>query len=132
MGPTMGDFDDPDPAGPLRRRGLGLGIVAAVLALVVGLVVGFVVGGGTSRDTSVASVETAPETAPAPTAARAAAPASQACRQAGAAGAAVQDQLRQAVQAMGALDPAELRRILDRLQPLQVDLEAAVASCGAA
>lgn len=128
--PVVDDVDDSELTGPDRGRRRLLGIAAVVLALVVGLVVGFVVGGGTSRDSSVASVATSPE--PSPTVLPRPTPSDvpRACAQAGAAGAAVLAQLQLAVQAITALDPAALRQIVDRLKPLQADLEAAVAGCG--
>lgn len=126
----MGDYDDPELTGQDRRRRPLLPIAAAVLALVVGLAVGYVVGGGTSRESSVAVVETAPPSVP-PTADAAPDPDTpQPCLTAGAAGAQVLEELNAAVQAIGALDPTALREILDRLQPLQRELESAVAGCG--
>ncbi|GAA3223789.1 hypothetical protein GCM10017691_11150 [Pseudonocardia petroleophila] len=126
----MGDYDDPELTGQDRRRRPLLAVAAAVLALVVGLAVGYVVGGGTSRESSVAAVETAPPSAP-PTADAAPDPdAPEPCLAAGAAGTQVLQELEAAVQAIGALDPTALREILDRLQPLQRELESSVAGCG--
>ena len=125
----MDDLDDPELTGATRGRSRLLGVAAVVLALVVGLVVGFVVGGGTSRDSSVASVATSPEP-PTPLPRPTPTDVSRACAQAGAAGAAVLAQLQLAVQSITALDPAALRQIVDRLKPMQADLETAVAACG--
>lgn len=126
----MGDYDEPEHPREVTRRRPFLAIGAAVLALVIGLAVGFVVGGGTSRESTVSSVETAPES-PAPTTTG---PPDlhtpQPCLAAGAAGTQVLAELEAAVAAIGALDPTALRRILDRLQPLQRDLQDAVAACG--
>jgi hypothetical protein len=126
----LGDDDEPEPTGRTGRRRPWLAVGAAVLALVVGLAVGFVVGGGTSRDSSVATVETAPPSPPPTTAPGPDPSSSQACLAAGAAAGRVLQELEAAVAAIGALDPSMLRRILDRLQAVQRDLQDAVAACG--
>lgn len=102
---------------------------AAVPALVVGLAVGFVTGGGTSSESSVATVETAPQSAP-PTSAAPDPDTPQPCLTAGAAATQVLQELEAAVAAVGALDPTAVRQILDRLQPVQGELQVAVAACG--
>lgn len=126
----MGDYDDPELTADGSRRRPFLAIGAAVLALVIGLAVGFVAGGGTSRESSVASVETAPQSPPPTTAGPPDPQTPQPCLAAGAAGSQVLAELEAAVAAIGALDPTALRQILDRLQPLQRDLQDAVAACG--
>lgn len=124
----MGHYDDPQltPRPPGRSRWLTAGAVAA--ALVIGLAVGFVTGGGTSSDSTVADVETSPEPAPAPTTLPTP-PAVQVCAGAGTAGAAVLAELDAAVRAAGVLDFGAVRESLDRLQPLQRELQAAVTAC---
>lgn len=127
----MGDYDDPELTGDRQpaQRGRLLAVGAVIAALVVGLAIGYVVGGGTSQSPSVATVETAPEPTPTP---EPTAPAvSGACADAGGAGAAVLAELERAVQAAGALDFGALREILDRVQPLQRELEVATAACTA-
>lgn len=125
----MGDYDEPEPGGGQdpSRSGRLLAVGAVVVALALGLAVGFVVGGGTSRESAVASVETTPEPTPTPEPTGPAATAT--CLNAGTAGAQVLTQLDLAVQAIAALDPTALRQILDRVQPLQRELEGAVAAC---
>lgn len=128
----MGEDDHPDVIGEDRRRRPWLTAGAVVLALVVGIAVGFLVGGGTSGSGSAGTVEVAPEAAPSPTPSAPPDPATpRPCLAAGAAASEVLRELDAAVAAIGALDPTALRRILDRLQPVQRELEGAVAACGA-
>jgi hypothetical protein len=126
----MGDHDDASATGDDRRRRPWLAVGAAVLALVVGLAVGYLVGGGTGRESSVASVESSPETVPPTTApAPQGSGTSQSCQAAGVAARQVIEELEAAVPAVGALDAGALRQILDRLRPLQDELDSAVAAC---
>lgn len=126
----MGDYDDPQLTGENpTRRGRRLAVGAVLAALVLGLAVGFVLGGGTSRDSSVAAVEVSPEPEPTPQPVPDPAAAADACAAVGTTGAEVLAQLDQAVAAIGALDPGALREVLDRLQPLQSELQAAVDTC---
>ncbi|MDN5748901.1 MAG: hypothetical protein L0H64_10375 [Pseudonocardia sp.] len=127
----MGDYDDPELTGqgpPQRGRWLAVGAVVA--ALILGLAAGFVAGGGTSRDSSVATVETSPAPTPEPSPEPTPPAAVEACAESAAAGAAVLAELNRGVQAIGALDFGTVREVLDRIQPLQRELEGAVAACG--
>lgn len=129
----MGDYDEPELTGDQRRRPTWLVIGAVLLALVSGVAIGFLLGGGTSRDSSVASVETSAEPAPPPATTAPSDPGTpQPCLEAGAAASRVLQELQAAVAAIGALDPGALREILDRLQPVQGELERSVAACGRA
>lgn len=129
----MGDYDDPELTAADHRRRPWLTTGAVVLALVVGSVGGFLVGGGTGRTSSVSSVEAAAEPPPSTTPAAPPDPATPPpCLQAGVAASRVLQELDAAVGAVGALDPTALRQILDRLQPVQTELEGSVAACGSA
>lgn len=128
----MGGYDDPRLTGENpTRRGRRLAGGAIVAALVLGLAVGFVVGGGTSRDSSVAAVEVSAEPSPTPEPVPDPAAAADACAAVGTTGTEVLDQLNLAVSAIGVLDPGALREVLDRLQPLQAELQAAIGTCTA-
>lgn len=129
----MGDYDDPTLTGEdPTRRGRRLAIAAALVSLALGLTVGFLVGGGTSRESSIAEVEVAPEPGPAAAPVADPAGADDACVSVGTVGTEVLTEIDGAVEAIGELDPGTLREILDRLQPLQGELEAAVDGCTAA
>lgn len=128
----MGDYDHPDLAADGAGRRPWLTVGAVVLALVVGIAAGFLLGGGTSRSSPVGDVAVGPEAAPSPpptesTPAGAEPP--QPCLAAGVAATEVLQELETAVAAIGALDPTALRGVLDRLQPVQGELEGAVAAC---
>jgi hypothetical protein len=124
----VGNYDDPTLASPAPRR-RRWPLVVALLALLLGGAIGYLVGARTGGDPAPTAAP--PTTAvPAPrTSAPPSTPPAPPCLAAGQAGAAVVEQIEMGVQAIGALDPAALRAVLDRLQPLQAELEAAVASC---
>jgi hypothetical protein len=128
-GPTpMGNYDVPEgdaPGTAPAQRGAPPWVIVgtAVAALVIGLGGGYLIGARTSAEPAATA---APTPAPSTTVTTAPAPP---CLAAGQTGAAVLEQLELAVQAIGALDPTALRGVLDRLQPLQADLERSVASC---
>ena len=127
----MGDYDDAAADAEGRRRRPWLSGAAVVLALVVGLVAGFLVGGGTSRSDAVSEVRTGPEAAAPTTSSVPPDPdPPQPCLEAGTAATRVLQELETAVAAIGALDPTALRAVLDRLRPVQEELEGAVADCG--
>ncbi|MGH3614840.1 MAG: hypothetical protein ACRDRK_20050 [Pseudonocardia sp.] len=121
----MGDNDDPELSGKDRRRRLRIPIVTMLLALILGLTVGFIFGYGMSEDSSVSAAEGPAFSYPAPVPV----PQPQPCLDASEAGAAVLEQVEQGVRAIGELDPDALRQALDRLQPLQAELEQATADC---
>lgn len=126
----MGNYDDPQLAdGQRRPRYRWPLLVATVLAaLVVGGVAGYLLRAGTEPDPGLPVATPAP-TAPAPPPPAAAEPGTAPCLEAGRVGASVLEQLEAAVRAIGRLDPTALREVLDRLQPLQGELERAVADC---
>lgn len=127
----MGNYDDAplaDEQVPRRRRRWPLVVAAVLAALVVGGVAGYLLRAGTEPDTELRFADPTP-TAPAPPPTPAPDPGTAPCLEAGRVGASVLEQLETAVRAIGELDPTALREVLDRLQPLQRELERAVADC---
>lgn len=119
----MGNYDDPELAGrPARRRWpVVLGIVLALLA---GGAAGYA-GRALTAEPPPPVVVTAPPAAAPP----APASPSAACTAAAEAGSALAEQLRLAATAIRDLDPGALRAVLDRVQRLQGELEAAARAC---
>lgn len=120
----MGNYDDPSLAGSPARRRLRPLLPAVVVALLVGGGAGYTVRAllpAPSVPRAPASTGTpAPTPAPGPTAS---------CSAASDVGAALVAQLQRAAVAMGNLDPATLSDVLDQVQRLQGELEAAVHAC---
>ncbi|WP_219416294.1 hypothetical protein [Pseudonocardia nigra] len=128
----MGNYDDPRLTGadPPPRRSWWVLAGTGVLVLLLGLAAGYLLGARDVQDPPVAAAPTTttpppPATSGPPTTPGGGPP----CLAAGEAGAAVLEQVREGVRAIGDLDPAALREVLNRLQPLQAELEEAVAAC---
>lgn len=121
----MGDYDDPELTGTGRSR-WRLPALVGLIALLLGCVLGVAIGTSAGSDDPPAPPVAAapPVVAPAPLS-----PPAPPCLAAGQAGAALVEQIELGVQAIAALDPGALRAVLDRLQPLQAQLEGAVATC---
>ena len=101
-------------------------VLVAVLILLVGGVVGFGVRSWTS-DTAVQT--TGPTVTVTPTSPTEPTTTGTACTAAAETSAALLEQLEIGVRAIGDLDPAALRKVLDEMQLLQADLERNVEKC---
>lgn len=126
VGP-VGNYDDPElTQAPDRSRWWLPAVVVGVVMLVLGGVLGIAIGTSVGPDDPPARPVAAAPPAPPPAPAPAPAPP---CLAAGQAGAALIEQIEQGVQAIAALDPGALRAVVDRLQPLQAQLQGAVDTC---
>jgi hypothetical protein len=117
----MGDYDDAaDPSGPHRRC---WPVLAAAAALLVGVGLGYVWGSATEPvpEAAPAVPVTAPPTAPPVD--------TSSCVAVAQRGTEVLAQLDRAARAIGALDPATLRQVLDEIRRLRDELQREVAAC---
>lgn len=116
-------MNDDEPQHTERRRSRSWIVLIALLALVLGGGGGYAIRALTTPPPAPVVV-VAPPPPPAPTV-----PPSAACAATTQLSAELIDQLRQAVDAAGRLDPAALRSVLDRVQVLQGQLTAAAGAC---
>ncbi len=120
----MGDYDHAAEAGRPRRRWWPF--VAALAALVVGVGLGYLWRSATEPE-PVASPPTAPVTAPpTPTPPP---PDTSPCVAVAQRGTDMLAQLDRAAGAIGALDPATLRQVLDEIRRLRDELQREVDTC---
>jgi hypothetical protein len=126
----MSNYDVSEPTVGQPRRWIWWAVAAGVVGLLLGLGGGYAWGAATDGDDLPAAVAEPTESpTPSPTASPDTTAADRPCLAAGEAGAAVLEQLQIAVGSIAQLDPAGLRQVLDRLQPLQTQLERAVDDC---
>lgn len=119
--------DTTEPGGRRRWWTAGAVVAAVLVGGGVGYLIGTAGGPATPAPGPPAAAAPPPAAPAAPTTTSLANPPP--CLTAGEAGAAVLEQVELGVQAIGELDPTAMREVLDRLQPLQRDLEGAVADC---
>ena len=119
----MGDYDDADTTGPRSPRGWPV-VVAVVAALVVGVGLGYLWRTATEPVPVAAppAPVTAPPTTPAPVD-------TSPCVAVAQRGTDVLAQLDRAARAVGALDPAALRQVLDEVRRLRDELQREVDAC---
>jgi hypothetical protein len=119
----MGDYDDAGASEGSRRRGLTL-LLAVVAALVVGVGLGYIWGSATAPN--ALPVAPPPVAAPPTTSPPVVPPQCVAIAQRGSD---LLAQLDVAARAVGALDPAALRQVLDEVRRLRDELRREVESC---
>jgi hypothetical protein len=119
----MGDYDDAGASGGSRRRGVTL-LLAVVAALAVGVGLGYVWRSATEPDPP--PVAPPPVAAPPTTSPPVVPPQCVAIAQRGSD---LLAQLDAAARAVGALDPAALRQVLDEVRRLRDELQREVDAC---
>ncbi len=120
----MGDYDDPDLVGR-APAGRMLPVLLALGALAVGLVAGYLLRAGTEPPAPVAAPPTTVVAPPPPPPTAPPSP----CVAIAQGGTELIAELERAVRAIGALDPTELRGVLDEIQRLRTELQNEVDAC---